>query len=296
MNKLGWIGVGKMGQRMSRHLLCDENKLYVFDTFQANADVLVKEGAEAAASPAELATKADIMFSMIPNGKILLDIIAGENGLLKTIQPGQVLVDMSTVDPKSSAEAAKLLEEKGAIMMRAPVSGSTMFAESGTLKIMVSGDKATFDRVRPFLAKIGDRQTYLGDGEQARYIKLAINMMIGNMSQMVAESLVFCQAGGLDWETAIDLIADSAAASPMVKAKADALKRRDFSPTSTNRFMEKDMHMVVDIAHEKGLALPCTSLCDQMYNGMIGGGRGELDYYSLLLINEEMNGIHHKDA
>lgn len=293
MNKLGWLGVGKMGQRMSRHLLSEDTKLYVFDTFPANAEILVKEGAEAVASPAEMATKADIMFSMIPNGAILLDIIAGEHGLLETIQPGQVLVDMSTVDPTSSEQAAKLLADKGAILMRSPVSGSTLFAENGTLKIMVSGDKDTFDRVRPFLAKIGDKQTYLGDGEQARYIKLAINMMIGNMSQMVAESLVFCQAGGLDWETSIDLIADSAAASPMVKAKVETLKKRDFTPASTNRFMEKDMHMVIELAHKKGLALPCTSLCDQMYNGMIGGGRGELDYYSLLLLNEELNGIHH---
>ena len=294
MNKLGWIGVGKMGQRMSRHLLGDDTKLYVFDTIAANADVLVKEGAEAVSSPSELAANADIMFSMIPNGTILLDIISGENGLLERIRPGQVLVDMSTVDPSSSEQAAKLLAEKGAILMRSPVSGSTLFAEKGTLKIMVSGDKETFNRIRPFLAKIGDKQTYLGDGEQARYIKLAINMMIGNMSQMVAESLVFCQAGGLDWETSIDLIADSAAASPMVKAKADILKKRDFTPASTNRFMEKDMHMAMDLAHKKGLALPCTSLCDQMYNGMIGSGRGELDYYSLLLLNEELNGIYHE--
>lgn len=294
MNKLGWLGVGRMGQRMSRHLLCKENKLYVFDTFQANADLMVKEGAEAVSSPAEMATKADIMFSMIPNGQILLDIIAGKDGLLDTIQSGQILVDMSTVDPKSSEEAAKLLESKGAYLLRAPVSGSTMFAESATLKIMASGSKDAFDKAAPFLAKIGSRTTYLGDGDQARYIKLAINMMIGNMSQMVAESLVFCQAGGLDWDTAIELIADSAAASPMVKAKVDQLKARDFAPTSTNRLMEKDMHMVMEMAHDKGLSLPCTAMCVQMYNGMIGSGRGDYDYYSLLLLNEEMNGIHHE--
>lgn len=291
MNKLGWIGVGIMGSRMSRHLLGEDTELYVCDTAPENVDAMVKLGAKAVSSPAELAEKADIIFAMIPNGQVLKGIIAGENGLLQTIKAGQILVDMSTIDPQSSAEAAAMLEEKGVYLMRSPVSGSTTFAEQATLKIMTSGDRDAFERIRPFLEKIGDQVTYVGAKEEARYIKIAINMMNGNTSQMIAESMLLCEAAGLDMDMAVDLLASSAAASPMIRVKADMLKSRDYTARGTIGITFKDMNIALQIAHDKQIALPMTALSKQMYSAMMGRGQGNLDYYSLLMLNEEMNGI-----
>lgn len=288
MNRIGWIGVGIMGSRMSKHLLADDTILYVYDTNPENVKAMVQAGAQAVNGLDEMSTKADIMFSMIPDGRILKSIAAT---LCAGDITGKILVDMSTVDPKSSGEAAAMLEEKGAYLMRSPVSGSTTFAEEATLKIMASGNPDAFQKVRPFLEKMGDQVTYMGDGDQARYIKIAINMMNGNTSQMIAESMLLCEAAGLDMDMAVDLLASSAAASPMIRVKADMLKNRDYTARGTIGITYKDMGIAMDIAHDKQIALPMTALSKQMYSAMMGRGQGELDYYSLLLLNEEMNGV-----
>ena len=294
MNKIGWIGVGIMGSRMAPHLLCEDTKLYVYDTVPENCGPLVKAGAEAVGSLREIAEKADILFSMIPDGKILKAIVGGENGILSANKPGLVLVDMSTVDPGNSEEAAAMMEEKGCFLMRSPVSGSTTFAEEATLKIMVSGDKAVFERVRPFLEKIGDKVTWLGEKDEARYIKIAINMMNGITSQMVSEAMILCEAAGLDMDVAVDLIADSAAACPMIRVKKDMLKSRDYTPRGTIAIHDKDLGIAMQIAAEKKLSLPLTGIARGFYGAMVGSGRGNLDYYSLLLFNEELNGIKYE--
>lgn len=293
MSKLGWIGTGKMGARMSKHLLNGENELFVYDVCKDNTKALVAAGAVAVDSPAEIAKHADVIFTMIPSSKVLMDIVAADNGVLKGFCPGKILVDMSTLDPAGSAAVGEVIEGAGGVYMRAPVTGSIEFAEKGTLGIMVSGDKATYEKLLPLFKLIGNRQNYLGGGEESRYLKIAINMMIGNIAQMLAESLVLGQSAGLDWDTMIDLFADSAAASPIIKFKADALKKRDFSPMGSMTIMEKDMEIALQIAHEKKLALPITAVSKQFISAMIGSGRADLDYSAVLLANEEMNNIRH---
>jgi 3-hydroxyisobutyrate dehydrogenase-like beta-hydroxyacid dehydrogenase len=294
MNKIGWIGTGKMGQRMSKHLLCEGNELYVYDIVRDNAQPLVQAGAIFVQTPAEMASCADIIFTMIPSSAVLKEIVAGENGLLKNFRPGTIIVDMSTLDPKGSSEINEIIERNGGIFMRSPVTGSTEYAEKAELGILTSGDRDAYNKILPFLKLIGIRQHYLGKGEEARYIKIAINMMIGNIAQMLAESLVLGESAGLDWETMIELFADSAAASPIIKFKKEALKKRDFTPMGTVGIMDKDMQIALEIAHEKRIALPITAVSKQYLSAMIGTGRENLDYSAVLLLNEEMNGIKHE--
>jgi 3-hydroxyisobutyrate dehydrogenase-like beta-hydroxyacid dehydrogenase len=294
MRKIGWIGTGKMGQRMSKRLITEENEVFVCDILPENAAPVVEAGAKFVRTPAEMALCADVIFTMIPSSKELKEIVNGENGLLKNFRPGTIVVDMSTVDPKGSLEVNELIEKNGGIFLRSPVTGSIEYAEKGELGIMTSGDKDAYEKVLPLLKKIGNRHHYLGGGEESRYIKIAVNMMVGNIAQMLAESLVIGQSVGLDWETMIDIFADSAAASPIIKFKAEALKKRDFSPMGSVEFMDKDMGFALDIADDKKLSIPMTALTKQFYSSMVRTGRGDLDYASILLLNEEINGIKHE--
>ena len=156
-------------------------------------------------------------------------------------------MDMSTVDPKSSAAAAGEMEKRGGSLLRATVTGSVHFAKAGTLGIMISGSRSDYEECLPYLGKMGNRQTYLGEKEEARYMKVLINMLLADVLQSYSETLVLGEKLGMDWNTMIDLIADSAAAAPIVQYKAESMKQRDFKPTSTGYNMHKDMKMAMEL-------------------------------------------------
>lgn len=294
MKKVGWIGVGMMGSRMSRRLIDAGYELYVCDIVQESVDHMVTQGAKEVSSPGELMEYVDVAFSMVPNGQILLDIISGEKGILSSIKPGKVLIDTSTVEPKISAQAAVLMEEAGAYLLRSCVTGSVAYAETGELGLMVSGDRGVFEACLPMLKVIGNRQTYLGEHEESRYMKVVINMLMGSLLQGFAECVVFGEKVGLDWETMLDLIGDSAAAPPVVRYKVDVLKKRDFTPMSFATTMHKDLAIAMDIAQEENICIPSTAIANEYYSGMLAQGMGQLDFSGLIITNERMNGIDWK--
>ena len=293
MVKIGWIGTGKMGQRMSKHLM-DGNEVYVYDVMPANAQPLVKLGAKLLGSPAQIAEHADVIFTMIPSSKVLLDIMVGENGILKSMKPGTIISDSSTIEPSGSIKVNKNIEEAGGIFLRSPVSGSTENADKAELALMCSGNKAAYEKVLPLFERMTNRQYYLGSGEEARYMKIAVNMMVGNIAQMLAESLVLGEKVGLDWNTMLDVFGDCSATSPIIKFKVDALKKRDFSPMGTVTILEKDMGIALEIADKNRIALPITAISKQFLNALVGSGRQDLDYSAVILLNEELNGIVRK--
>ena len=291
MTKIGWIGIGKMGNPMSTRLLNSGYEMYVCDVIKANADEIVSKGATFVPTPMELAQKVDIIFSIIPNSKVLKSIVFGEDGLLKTIKKGDIFIDMSTVDAGTSAEVNVALEEKGAKFVRANVSGSVAYAAEGTLTGLNSGDKEAYEKVLPMLKVLTNKQFYLGSGDEARYMKIIINMMLGTAMQAMAESLVMGEAVGMDWEVMVDALCDSAAACKAVAFKREQFKSRDFTPMSTAGIMDKDMNLALDVAKEKKLNMPLAALSRQFYCGMGSTGKFDLDYSAVLLQLEELNGI-----
>lgn len=293
---LGWIGVGNMGCPMVRRLRQAGYMVNVCGSGRRDISPFCSEtGACLKSCPRAVAEGAGVIFSMIPNGEILLQIIGGTDGLTKADLSGKLLVDMSTVDPDSSAEAARLLEKAGGRLLRAPVTGSTHFARDGTLGIMVSGERADFEKCLPYFRVLGNRQTYLGQGEAARYMKIVINMMLGHALQSFSEALVLGEKLGLEWNDMISLIADSAAASPLIRYKADAVRARDFTPTSTGYNMHKDMKMAADLAQQTDASLPLTAAAMQMYHALAAQGLSCRDSSSLILVNERLNGLEGKD-
>lgn len=280
-----------MGSRMSKRLLDAGHEVCVCDPVKENRDRLVREGASCAETPAELARVTGLIFCMIPNAVVLLDIIGGHDGIVRTMPKDFIVVDMSTVDPDSSAKAASIIEEAGGHFLRSTVTGSTEYAEKGTLGIMVSGEKTIYESALPLLKILGNRQHYLGDAEQSRYMKICINMMIGTSMQMLAESIVLGEKAGLDWEKMIECICDSAAASSIIKAKREMFQKRDFTPMCTALTLEKDMEIALSLGKKHALSLPITALSKQNYTAMRSHGLEEMDYAGILMVNEILNGI-----
>ena len=294
MVKIGWIGIGHMGKNMARRVLQAGYTLHIFDADAAQMQGLVQEGAVAEDSAAAVARAADILFATIPNGRVLKAITYGDSGVAAGISPGKIFADISTVDVETSREVGKALEGLGAYFLRCPVSGSTVQAGNGSLMIMASGSREAYRRAEPLLELFGRERYYLGEGDEARVMKLVIQSMVGVQFQSYAEALTLGDKAGIDWETMVEIISKCSASSINIQNKVEAFKTRDFSPMSTVFTQLKDMNLVLDLAREYHVPLPITTVATQYYNAMVATGRGNYDYGAILLVNEENCGLAHK--
>jgi 3-hydroxyisobutyrate dehydrogenase-like beta-hydroxyacid dehydrogenase len=288
---IGWIGVGKMGTPMSTHLLKSGYKLSVYDVEPSAMRALTEQGASAANSPAEVAVQADIIISMIPDDPALEAVATGPQGIFQSAKPGTIYIDMSTVSPATSAAIGEAAEKEDVPYLRAPVSGSTESAVTAALTILVSGPEDAFDQCRAIFEKLGRKVFHVWPGDQARYLKLLVNMMVGITSAMTAEALTFGKRGGIDWDQMIDIINNSVVASPLIGFKVQLLKEREFAPMFTTNQMAKDFDLALDTGRNMDIPMPLTALTRQLYGAMKATGKGELDYFGLVALMEEMAGI-----
>lgn len=288
---LGWIGIGKMGTPMSTHLLKAGYRLAVYDIVPSAMSALAEQGAAPVDSPAEVADHADIIISMIPDDPALEAVASGPRGIFQSARQGMIYIDMSTVSPATSARIGAAADKRGVQYLRAPVSGSTESAIAAALTILVSGPEDAFDQCRDIFEKLGQKVFHVGPGDQARYLKLLVNMMVGITSAMTAEALVFGERGGIDWDLMIDIINNSVVASPLIGFKMQLLKKRDFAPAFTAAQMSKDFDLALDTGRNLDIPMPLTALVRQLFGAMKATGKGELDYFGLLAQMEEMAGI-----
>jgi 3-hydroxyisobutyrate dehydrogenase-like beta-hydroxyacid dehydrogenase len=289
--KIGWIGAGKMGGPMSRNLVAAGAEVIVFDPVAANVEAVVAGGAQAGASNQDLAQRADIVVSMIPNDVVLRSIALGDDGILATMKSGATYLDMSTVSPQASAEISADAEAKGIGYVRAPVSGSTVLAEAATLTIMASGPKASYEKCVPLFEVLGAQNFYLGDSEQARYLKLVVNLLVGTTGAVLAEALTLGRKGGLDWQQMLDVIGVSAAASPYVQYNLAPLKARDFSALFTTEQMVKDSRLIRDAGEATGVPLAIGQAMLQMFEDTIETGYGEENLTAAIKMLESKSGL-----
>lgn len=288
---IGWIGLGKMGHPMAINLIKAGKKVSVFNRTTEKTKAHVNLGGIAISSIKELASSSDVIFTMISDDKAIEEIALSDDGIIANTQERASLIDMSTISPAMSAKVAEAATEKHINYLRAPVNGTVMQAEAGSLVILCSGPKTTYEDCLPLLEILGSKIFYIGEDEQARFLKLCINSMVGISSSMMGEALAFGEAGGLDWNTMIDVISSSAVGSPILNYKKETLKKRDFTPAFTARQMAKDFDLVLDTANLKNIPMPITSTVRQHWSAMIGTGRGELDYFAYVEMLEELAGI-----
>ena len=288
---IGFIGLGKMGHPMALNLIKADHEVVVYNRSREKTQAHADAGGRVAESIAELSAASDIVITMISDDDALHGVALEDDGVIANMAEGGIFIDMSTVSPAASIKVGDATRQKNIAYLRSPVNGSVVQAADGILVILSSGPRASFDFIHPLFEIMGDRIFYLGEEEQARYLKLAINTMIGISSSMVGEALAFGEAGGLDWDTMIEVIASSAVGSPVVNYKVEALKNRDFTPAFTARQMAKDFDLALDTAKNNHIPMPITSSVRQHWSAMIGTGRGDQDFFAYVEMLEDMAGL-----
>ncbi len=204
----------------------------------------------------------------------------GPQGIVQAMAPKSILIETSTVSAEVSAEVAVAAGAREVAYLRAPVSGNASIVHTGALTCFVSGPRQAFDTVKPLLATFTRAQTYLGSREEARYAKLAVNLMIAASAVMMAESLALARKGGIAWQDILNVFDDSAIASPMVKYKTVPLRNRDFESTFSCRQMAKDLDLILAAGHAVGVPLQLAAQVRETYAALIAQGDGEADFIS----------------
>jgi len=276
----GLIGIGHMGTAYAERLLEAGYKLLVYNRTPAKADALAARGATVADTAAHVAEEVDVVLTSLPDDGAL-EAVA--NDLIPAVRPDTVLVDMSTVSPAASARVASLAELASVAYLRAPVSGNPTVVRAGNLRFIVSGPREALERVELVIRAIGPGIHYVGDGEQARIVKLAINLMIGGLAQLMSEALVLGEASGVSRKALLEVMADSAAGAPFVEYKTDALLRDDFSATFTTSLLEKDIDLILDAADQAGVELPVARQLKALVHATVEAGHADDDLMALFL-------------
>jgi 3-hydroxyisobutyrate dehydrogenase-like beta-hydroxyacid dehydrogenase len=289
--KIGWIGLGKMGIPMSQNLLKAGYPVTVFNRTKEKTKELADAGAKVADSIKALAADAQVVISMISDDPVLEAVSSGADGAFAGAKSGAIYIDMSTVSPAASARVAAVADKKGIKYLRAPVSGSTALAQAGTLTIFASGPKDAYEQCVDIFAAMGQKSFHVGSTEEARYLKLVLNMMVGLTSAMAAEALTFGEAGGMDWTTMIEIVNNSVVASPLVGYKAQMLKDRNFAPAFTAAQMAKDFDLALQTGRDTNVPMPLTSMARQFLGTMKATGKGDLDFFGYVTLLEEMAGL-----
>lgn len=284
--RVGWIGLGKLGAPMARHLAAKHAVLAVDRDPGRLREV---PGAE----PSDLAGAAScgVVITSLPDDAALRAVALGPDGLLARMAKGSVFVETSTVSPEASAAVRAQAEAHGVLCLAAPVSGSTATAEAAALTLFCSGPDAALERARPLLQTFARTIHPVGQGEEARFLKLAINHFVGSTAQIAAEALTLARKGGVAWETILAVLGVSVAASPLVAYKLDPLRRRDFSPAFSVAQMLKDMSLGVAAGQATGVAMPVAALVRDLYAAQAEAGLADLDFFAALLAAERQAGL-----
>jgi len=291
MLTIGYIGLGLMGKSIAHNLLKAGFPLVVHNRSRLAVDELVKEGAESATSPAEVAGKTDVVFTNLPDTPDVETVVLGENGILAGAHPGLIWVDNSTIRPAAARSLASRLAKHGVHSLDAPVSGGDIGARNGTLAIMVGGPAEALEKVMPIFQAMGKSITHVGGPGAGQVAKAANQIMVAAQMVAMGELLVFSQKAGVDPVRVVAAIKGGAAQCWTLDVKPPRLFSGDRSPGFKARMQAKDLNIVMETAREYGIPLPSAAVDTQLYTAMLQNNMGELDNSAVLGILEEMAGV-----
>ncbi|MBY0088943.1 NAD(P)-dependent oxidoreductase [Brevibacillus brevis] len=275
---IGWIGLGNMGIPMASNLLAAGYDVRVWNRTPGKAAPLVALGAKETATLSELVAQSDVLFTMVSDDDAVKAIYTGSDGLLRLPVQGKLAVDMSTISPDTSRFLAEQAKQAGLRFLDAPVSGSVGPAKEGKLVIMVGGEKADYEVVKPMLDKLGKAAFYLGPNGAGTSAKLAINLLLGITVQGVSETLLFARSLGIGTEQMLDIISESAVGTPLIRGKAASILADDYPAAFALKHMAKDLRL----AHEAGVSTPLAESVNATYRHALESGLGELDLMAIL--------------
>jgi 3-hydroxyisobutyrate dehydrogenase-like beta-hydroxyacid dehydrogenase len=286
---LGFVGLGSMGSRIAARLVAAGNEVHAWNRTPGKmTGELVEQG-----SAADVARASDVVFSMVTDTAAVQEIVAGPGGLLEGLRPGAVIVEMSTIDPAASAALAADVAAAGGFLLDAPVSGSLATLEAGQLSIMVGGDEAAYERVRPFLLQIGPKVMRIGDNGQALIVKLAINNTL--VAEMVAfcENVAMAEKGGVKREVAVEALLQSVVSSPMLAYRGPFVLEGNMPAEawSNVNLQQKDMSLGLATGKRLATPLPTSSAANELLTAARGMGLEQYDFSVVYEVFRALNGL-----
>jgi len=291
MSIIGFIGLGIMGRPMAKNLLKAGHKLVVYDIVQASVEEVVASGATRGESCSDVASKSDIVITMLPDGPDVEAAMLGKGGVLEGARKGCIVVDMSSISPTVSQAVGAACATKGIEFLDAPVSGGEPKAVDGTLAIMVGGEASVFETVRPILAAMGSSVLLTGPVGAGNVTKLANQIMVACNIAAMGEALVLATRAGLDPEVVFNAVKGGLAGSTVLNAKAPMVIGRNFKPGFRIRLHQKDLRNALLTAESMKVPLPLTSLVQQMLIALMNDGKGDLDHSAIVNYIEQGAGV-----
>jgi 3-hydroxyisobutyrate dehydrogenase-like beta-hydroxyacid dehydrogenase len=280
-----------MGGNMVKRLLDKGHTVTGYNRTRAKADWLVKAGMRWADTPRDVATSADLIFSMLANGKAVKEVVEGPNGILGALGPGKVYVDMSTISPAAHRELVAQVRKAGADMLDAPVSGSVITLQQGKLSVMVGGSKAAFDKALPVLQDIGPKVTHVGDNGLALVLKIATNLSLAVQMLAFSEGILLAEKSGIARETAVDVLLHSVIASPMVQYRGPFVLKMPDEAWFNCDMMQKDMNLAIEMGERLGVPLPTTTVTNTFLTAARGMQLHGQDFAVMFDVLAELSGV-----
>src|ERR687889_382962 len=287
--RVGFIGLGIMGMPMARNLMEAGYELTVHNRSPEKAEELGKEGATVAATPKDVAENSEVIITMLPDSPQVREVVTGDDGVLEGISEGALLIDMSTISPVVTEELAEALQEKGASMLDAPVSGGDVGAIEGTLSIMVGGEEADFQRAKPLFEAMGKTITHVGPTGAGQVTKAANQVVVALTIEAVSEALVLGSAGGVSSQKILEVLGGGLASNKVMEVKREKFLSHSFEPGFRSELHHKDLGIALAAGREYGVVLPATAIVDQLLLSMRRKGWGGEDHSALLRIIEDLS-------
>jgi 2-hydroxy-3-oxopropionate reductase len=291
MLTVGYIGLGLMGKSIARNIHKAGFPLVVHNRSRAAVEELVAEGAKAAASPAEVASQVEVVFTNLPDTPDVEKVVLGENGIITGARPGLIWVDNSTIRPAAARSISQRLAEKGVLSLDAPVSGGDIGARNGTLAIMVGGPAEALEKVRPVFEAMGKSITHVGEAGAGQVAKAANQIMVAAQMVAMGELLIFSRKAGVDPVKVVEAIKGGAAQCWTLDVKPPRLFAGNRTPGFKASMQAKDLNIILESAREYGIPLPSAAVDAQLYNAMLQNGMGDLDNSAVIGMIEALAGI-----
>ena len=289
--RIGFIGMGLMGVPMGKNLADAGYPLTVWNRTPGRAKTLLDAGAAEGTSPSDVASRSDIIITMVSDSEDVAAVVAGPNGIIEGVESGAVVIDMSTISPKTSIALAEQLKAKGVQLLDAPVTGGVAGAQAGTLSILVGGEKSAFERALPVFEKMGANITHVGPSGAGHTTKLANQILAAGCMAGISEALVFAKKAGLDLDTWFKAVENGAGASWHLSNMAPKIIDGDFSAGYMVKHHQKDLRLIQETAGENAVAVPMTALVAQLYRAVQAEGGEEMGHQALVRAIERLAGI-----
>lgn len=289
--KIGFIGLGIMGQPMVQNLLKAGYPVTVYNRSQPAMAILQTQGATLAESPAALTSQVEVVITCVSDSPDVEAIVFSPTGVLSSIRAGMIFIDMSTINAALSRTVYAAFKERGASALDAPVSGGDIGAQQGTLSIMVGGDAETFDRALPIFQAMGRNIVYIGDAGAGQITKACNQIVVAHTVQGVAEALTLAKKSGVDGEKVREALLGGFAQSKILEVHGQKMLDRNFQPGFKLDLFRKDLNIVLQTAMQEKLSLPGSAHAAELMNALQAQGKGGLDFISVLTLYEVLAGI-----